>query len=331
MRIGLHYSFQAGPGESGHRVVERGLRDIAAADARGFSSVLFAEHHFLDDGWLPRPMLLAAAAAAVTSRMRIGTDIVILALHHPVAVAEEAAVLDLMSGGRAILGVGLGWVEAEFDGFGVPYRRRARIYQESIGQVRRLLAGEVVDGAGHYAFRGARVRPLPVNPAGVPLWLGALEDPGVRRAAASGDAWVMPPGHSLDRLRRQLALFRTARESAGLAPVTEQPLRREAFVAETDERAWELFAPGLRHEYGKVYRPLHPTYPDDDSLDHLRRWADGRFLVGSPETVAADLRRYEADLGVTECLVRFQLPGVSAQAVGDALDGLAETIALLDA
>jgi alkanesulfonate monooxygenase SsuD/methylene tetrahydromethanopterin reductase-like flavin-dependent oxidoreductase (luciferase family) len=329
VKIGLHYSFQVAPHESGQLVVERGLRDIAAADARGFSSVVFAEHHFLDDGWLPRPMLLASAAAAVTARMRIGTDIVILALHHPVAVAEEAAVLDLMSGGRAVLGVGLGWIEAEFDGFGVPYRQRARIYQESIGVVRRLLAGEEVDGEGHYSFRGARVRPLPVNPAGVPLWMGALEDPGVRRAAASGDAWVMPPGNRIDKLQRQLALFRETREEAGLPPAAEQPLRREAFVAETDEQAWELFAPGLRHEYGTVYRPLHPTYPDDDSIDNLRRWADGLFLIGSPETVAAELRRYEEVLGATECLVRFQLPGVSEGAISDALDGFAETISML--
>lgn len=99
MRIGLHYSFQAGPDESASAVIDDGLTDIAAADDAGFSSVVFAEHHFLDDGWLPRPMMLAAAAAAVTRRMRIGTDIVILALHHPVAVAEEAAVLDVMSGG----------------------------------------------------------------------------------------------------------------------------------------------------------------------------------------------------------------------------------------
>ncbi|MDG4788061.1 LLM class flavin-dependent oxidoreductase [Micromonospora sp. WMMD1102] len=329
MKIGLHYSFQVGPHESGQAVVDRGLRDIATADTRGFSSVVFAEHHFLDDGWLPRPMLLASAAAAVTTNMRIGTDIVILALHHPVAVAEEAAVLDLMSGGRAILGVGLGWIKAEFAGFGVPYEERARIYQESIGMVRRLLAGEVVDGHGHYSFTGARIRPLPVNPSGVPLWMGALEGPGVRRAATSGDAWVMPPGNRIDKLHRQLALFRETREEAGLPPAAEQPLRREAFVADTDDKAWELFAPGIRHEYGTVYRSLHPTYPDDDSIDNLKRWADGLFLIGSPETVAAELRRYEDELGVTECLVRIQLPGVSEGAIGDALDGFAQTITMV--
>lgn len=331
MKIGLHYSFQTAGDESVRACIERGLADIATADANGFSSVLFAEHHFLDDGWLPRPMMLASAAAAVTTRMRVGTDIVILALHHPVAVAEEAAVLDQMSGGRAVLGVGLGWIEREFAGFGVPYKQRARIYQDSIAVVRRLLAGETVDNAGHYSFAGARVTPGPANPEGVPIWMGALEDPGVRRAARTGDAWVMPPGNRLDRLREQLRLLRETRADAGLAPCTEQPLRREAFVAETDEEAWRLFAPGIRHEYGKVYRPLHPTYPDDDSLDNLRRWADGLFAIGSPETVAEEMRRYEAELGVTECLIRFQLPGVSEDAGRAALDGFAEVIKLLGA
>lgn len=329
MRIGLHYSFQVSPDESANAVIDAAMADISAADRDGFSSVVFAEHHFLDDGWLPRPMMLAAAAAAVTRRMRIGSDVVILALHHPVAVAEEAVVLDVLSGGRAVLGVGLGWIEREFAGFGVPYRRRARVYQESLDIVRRLLGGETVDHDGHYTFRGAQVRPRPVNPAGVPIWMGALEDAGVRRAARSCDAWVMPPGHALDRLVAQHRMFDDARASAGLSPVVERPLRREAFVAETDAKAWELFAPGIRHEYGEVYRPLHPTYPDVETIDNLRRWADGRFIVGSPETVAAEMDRYEKELGATECLVRFQLPGVSGGAVDDALTGFREVLSLL--
>lgn len=329
MNVGLHYSFQVAAGESVAGVIQAGLEDIRWADANGFTSVVFAEHHFLDDGWLPRPMLLAAAAAAVTRRMRVGTDIVILPLHHPVAVAEEAAVLDVMSGGRALLGVGLGWIQAEFDGFGVPYRRRARVYQRSIEIVRALLRGETVGDDGHYRFEGAKVRPLPANAAGIPFWMGALEDAGVQRAARSGDAWIMPPGHDLGRLVEQRRLFCDTRHAAGLDPVNEQPLRREAFVAESDATAWDLFAPGLRHEYGKVYRPLHPSYPENDTRDALRKWGAGRFLVGSPETVAAELRRYEHELGVTECLVRLQLPGVGEAAVREALRGFKDVIDLL--
>ena len=154
MRIGLHYSFQVAPGESSETVIRDGLEDIKWADANGFSSVVFASHHFFEDNWIPRPIQLATAAAAVTRNVRVGTDIIILPLHHPVAVAEEAALCDMISGGRFILGVGLGWQEGEYAGFGVPYRQRARIYERSIDIIQRLLKGETVsDRDGHIASR----------------------------------------------------------------------------------------------------------------------------------------------------------------------------------
>jgi alkanesulfonate monooxygenase SsuD/methylene tetrahydromethanopterin reductase-like flavin-dependent oxidoreductase (luciferase family) len=139
----------------------------------------------------------------------------------------------------------------------------------------------------------------------------------------------MPPGNRLPQLVRQRKMFDEVRATAGVPAVAEQPLRREAFVAETDQDAWELFAPGLRHEYGVVYRSLHPTYPDDDTLDNLRRWGEDMFVVGSPATVAADLRRYADELGVTECLVRFQLPHVSHGAIRECLEGFRDVMALL--
>ena len=108
MKIGLHYSFQVGSPKESSAVIRQALEDIVAADRDGFSSVVFAEHHFLEDGWIPRPMQLAAAAAAITRNMRVGTDIVILALHHPVAVAEEAAVAECSP--KAASCSAVGWV-----------------------------------------------------------------------------------------------------------------------------------------------------------------------------------------------------------------------------
>ena len=329
MKVGLHYSLQTTQGQPARDVMAAALEDIAAAEKLGFSSIVFAERHFREDSWLPRPLLLAAAAAALTKRMRVGTDIVVLPLHHPVAVAEETAVVDVLSGGRAILAVGLGSTKSEYDGFGVPFDQRATIYGRSIEIVRALLAGKTVDSDGHYAFKGAVIRPLPVNPSGVPLWLGAVNDTGVRRAALSGDAWVMPPNNDLGRLVRQRELFRATRELAGLPPPMEQPLRREAFVAETDEEAWRLFAPGLRHQYGKVYRALHPTYPEHDDLNALRKFGTGLFVVGSPKTVADELRIYESALGITEFLVRYQLPQVPPSAIRESLKGLHEVLGIL--
>jgi len=331
MKIGLHFSFQVAPEESSSATIRGGLADIAWADANGFSSVVFAEHHFMGDCWLPRPMQLAAAAAAVTTRMRIGTDIVILPLHHPVAVAEEASVADNISGGRFVLGVGLGWMANEFEGFGVPFARRASIYERSIGIVRRLLAGETVsEEEGQYRFRNATLRPLPVNPEGVPLWMGAVRDVALPRIARLGDAWVMPPGASLDVLLAQQQLLLEEREATGLPPLREQPLRREAFVAETDEKAWELYAPGLRHEYGVVYRPMYPDFPENDTIANMRKWGENVFVVGSPETVAAEFRRFGEALGATEVLVRYQLPKISRGAVRDSLHGFHEVLRLLE-
>ena len=325
MKIGLHYSFQVAPDERSDVVIRNGLDDIAWADAHGFSCAVFAEHHFFDDGWIPRPLQLAAAAAAVTRRMRVGSDIVILPLVHPVVLAEEAALVDVISGGRFVLGVGLGWMQSEYDGFGVPFRQRARIYERSIGLLRRLLAGEVVsDEEGHHKFSNARVRPRPVGP--MPLWMGGVADVALARVARLGDAWIMHPGGTLTELKCQQAILDAARAAAGLPPMRERPLRREIFVAENDRKAWELFAPGLRHEYGHVYRDLYPSYPADDSIDGLRKWGEGKVLVGSVETVTDQLLEFERELGATECLVRFQLPLVPRQAVRECLDGLAEVI-----
>jgi alkanesulfonate monooxygenase SsuD/methylene tetrahydromethanopterin reductase-like flavin-dependent oxidoreductase (luciferase family) len=330
MKIALHYSLQVAEGERTQQVMADGLEDIAWADRNGFSAVVFAEHHFMDDGWIPRPMILAASAAAVTKKIRVGTDITLIALHHPVAIAEEAAVIDNLSGGRFILGVGLGWMPNEYAGFGVPYKQRAAIYERSIGHVRRLLAGAIVsDTTGHHRFENARIRPLPVNPAGVPLWMGGVKDIALPRIARLADAWVMWPGATLNELVRQRKLFLELRAAAGLPPPSEQPFRREAFVAETDERAWALYAEGLRHEYGHVYKSLHPTYPANDSIDNLRRWGENMFVVGSPETVAAQLAQYEDELGATECMVRCQLPTVSRDAVREALRGFGEVIGIL--
>lgn len=335
MKIGLHYSFQVAPEaqrgvETSQKVIRDGLADIAWADANGFSSVMFASHHFMDDCWIPRPLQMATAAAAITKNVRVGTDIIILPLHHPVAVAEEAAMADIISGGRFVLGVGLGWKENEYAGFGVPYKQRARIYERSIGHIQRLLRGDTVsDADGHYRFENAQIQPLPVNPGGVPFWMGGMQEPALKRIARMGDAWVMGPGASLEHLKAQQAFIKAERAAAGKPAFTEWPLRREAFIADTEEKAWELYAPGLRHEYGHVYRNLYQGYPENDTLTNLRKWGEKLFLVGTPQTVAERLKVFGQGLGTTECLIRYQLPLIDRGAQRAALEGLKDVIDLL--
>lgn len=335
MKIGLHYSFQVDPsadgrGTASQTAIREGLEDIAWADVNGFSSVMFASHHFMDDCWIPRPLQMATAAAAITRNVRVGTDIIILPLHHPVAVAEEAAMADIISNGRFILGVGLGWKENEYAGFGVPYKQRARIYERSIGHIQSLLKGQTVsDADGHYRFENAQVRPQPVNPNGVPFWMGGIQDVALMRIARLGDAWVMGPGAPLEHLQKQQRVLKDARTTAGRPAFADWPLRREAFIADSEDKAWALYAPGLRHEYGVVYRGLYQGYPDNDTVLNLRKWGEKLFLVGTPATVAAQLKTFQQGLGATECLIRYQLPMIDRGALKDTLHGLKDVIGLM--
>ena len=216
-------------------------------------------------------------------------------------------------------------------GFGVPYRQRARIYERSIDHIRRLLRDETVsDSDGHYRFENARVRPQPVNPGGIPLWMGGLQEAALRRIARVGDAWVMGPGASLAHLRGQQRFLKDARAAAGLPAFQDWPLRREAFIADTVEKAWELYAPGLRHEYGVVYRTLYQGYPENDTVTNLRKWGENLFLVGTPQTVADQLKDFATGLGTTECLIRYQLPHIEADALKATLHGLKDVIGLVN-
>ena len=308
--VGVHMSVQS-YGRKWPEVVREVLDDVRLAEEVGLSSVLFAEHHFVEDAWVPRPLTMAAAAAAVTTRLRVGSDIAIAPLVHPVTMAEDAVVVDAISGGRCVLGLGAGWRVEDFVGMGVDPSQRYALFEDSVTAVRRLMNGEEVSHArGPYRMDRARLRVEPVQAGGPPIWIGATGRKGIRRAAVLGDAWIMSPQVRVAELAESKVLYDQAREAAGLPSPAERPLRREAFVAETEREAWEGFAAGLAHEYGIVYRSRHPDFPEGGSLADLQRWAEGLVVVGTPDTVREQLRELGTVLGTTEVLVRVHLPGI---------------------
>jgi alkanesulfonate monooxygenase SsuD/methylene tetrahydromethanopterin reductase-like flavin-dependent oxidoreductase (luciferase family) len=148
------------------------LELIERAEGWGVESVWLTEHHFFDDGYLSQPLTFAAAVAARTSSVRIGTAVVLGALRHPIHIAEEAAIVDLVSGGRLELGLGAGWAPAEFAAFGADLRRRYSLTDATLVAVRDALLG------------GA-ITPPPVQQP-IPLWLGYQGAQGARRAGRLG-------------------------------------------------------------------------------------------------------------------------------------------------
>ena len=307
MRFGLFVSAQYPAGEDPAARLDEHLEQVRFVRDAGFHSV-FAGQHFLP---APFQMLqsvpLLARLAAETGEMRVGAGILLLPLLNPVEVAEQAATLDVVTGGRFVLGVGLGYRAEENAAFGVP-EGRVRVFREKLDVVRRLLEGEEVTASGHgYRLERASLAPRPVSSPRPPIWMAANGDSAVRRAARLADTWFVNPHAALAEVERQLALFRAER---GSEP-EELPMLREACVAPTDEEAVAVARPYLARKYeAYVDWGQSDVLPPTDTL--RREWEElhaGRFLLGSPETVLQQVDALRT-LGVTELVLRVQWPGL---------------------
>ena len=169
------------------------LEFIAWTETLGFGQVWLAEHHGIDDGYLPSPLVVAAAVAARTQTLRISTGVGLAPFYHPVRLAEDMAVLDILSNGRVDLALGIGYLPQEAAAYGFDFKARGRLSDELLQIVRRLWAGETVTFEGEF-FRmdNARLTPRPVQQPTIPLFVGAVSAPGFRRAAQLGDGFIGP-------------------------------------------------------------------------------------------------------------------------------------------
>jgi len=165
---------------------------IAWTETIGFGGVWFAEHHGASDGYLPSPLVMATAVASRTKRLQIGTSIALAPFYHPVRLAEDTALIDIISNGRFKLALALGYVKAEAEGYGVDFAKRARRTDEMLQIIRRLWQGECVSFDGEfYRLSNTRIALLPVSEP-MELWIGGNSRPAYRRAARFGDGFFGP-------------------------------------------------------------------------------------------------------------------------------------------
>lgn len=331
LAFGLHFSCQSPEREWVH-IYQETLHQARLAEELGYRSVFLAEHHFLEDGWVPAPMVVLGGIAAVTEEVTLGTDVIVLPLHHPVAVAEQSAVLDLLSRGRFRLGVAIGWRDEEFQAFGVRKRERVKRTEEGIELMRALFTDEGVSYRGEvFVVEDLDLMPRPVQQP-IPIWVGGQSEPAIRRAAHMGDAWVTSQIETIDELEAEYAIYREALEEAGRSyEETYKPLRREAYIAEDDETAWEEVGESLLYEYGDVYGEYedagHVFRPGDDTaIEELREHAADRFIVGGPETAIEEFSVYADRLGVDELLLRMHFPGLDPAKTEQSMRLLADEV-----
>jgi alkanesulfonate monooxygenase SsuD/methylene tetrahydromethanopterin reductase-like flavin-dependent oxidoreductase (luciferase family) len=280
--FGILHDFRRPSGDGYVEYYEECLAEVELADQLGYDTVWLSEHHLTSDGMTPAPLVLAAAIASRTSRIRIGTSVLVLPLHHPLRAAEEAATVDLLSAGRLVLGVGQGYAEREFTAFGVPRRDRARLLEEGVAVLRSALAG------------GLEMTPSPGR--AVPLYVGGVTEQGLRRAARLGDGVIIYCATPAD-LRARRALLDE------VAPHTPLICTSVLHVADSADQAWAEAGPGIAYLEGQL-----DTYAGRSDTSVLRR-AD--YLVGTPAEVAERLAELAGELRFDHFAHWARLPGLT--------------------
>jgi alkanesulfonate monooxygenase SsuD/methylene tetrahydromethanopterin reductase-like flavin-dependent oxidoreductase (luciferase family) len=288
------------------------LEEAVYGEELGFDSVWLEEHHGIHNHYWPSPLMALAGIATRTTRVLLGTDIVILPFYHPVRAAEDTAMLDVISSGRVIFGAAIGYRPPEFELYDVSLDNRGARYAEMLKIMRALWTQDHVDHQGRFFKIKGSIEPRPVNP--IPIWLGGWGELSLKRAAQLGDAWVPGPTANLEKLLNAQKQYRAFLTDAGKIPADmPNPLTREVVIADTREQAWELAEKfvmvNYRDEYSGGWK--HPLIGSQDqtpiSLDSL---SSDRFIVGNPDDCIAQIKRFEKSFGVDHLICRLYFAGM---------------------
>jgi alkanesulfonate monooxygenase SsuD/methylene tetrahydromethanopterin reductase-like flavin-dependent oxidoreductase (luciferase family) len=327
MDFGLFYLMQRDDQWSEQAVYDSSLGQMLAAEPLGYSSVWIAEHHFNDYGLCPAPPVLAAFLAARTRTLRLGMGVSLLPLHHPVDLAEQLAVLDVVSGGRLDVGIGRGGTLQDYETFRSDRGdSRARV-EEGIALIQKSWSGEPFDFAGRFhSAERLHVRPRPVQRPHPPLFIAANSEDSVHSAARLGLPTLSSFFVPIEELQRRHRLYREVSLAAG---------RSEAEVEALEERAWGMRVVHVAPDRDAALRATEGpfmgyqrkmsvlrseatggTVPGsfDRSLLRLRAFsdylADGWALIGTAAEVREGLQKYLDATGYRHVLLLMALPGL---------------------
>ena len=306
MKVGLFINTQFPEGFSLTERVPEIVEQVRAARDAGFASLWFPHH------WLTQPMQMLqltpvmAYVAAHAEGMTIGPNILILPPLNPVHVAEEAATLDVLTGGKFILGVGLGYRPPEFDAFGIPLAERAPRFNEAIGLMRRLWTEDRVTHSGRfYAVNDAGLGARPVRPGGPPVYIAAQAPVSVRRAARIGDAWLIVNSSGIAKIAPLMQTYRAALQEYGRT-AAEYPITVECYVGARHATAHEECRGPLEYKYN-AYAAWGL---EDRTSASFEDFARDRFIIGDKASVKEEIARYREMLGVDHFIMRVQWPGL---------------------
>jgi probable F420-dependent oxidoreductase len=327
-------SAQLRPGETDWSTTYQETIALAVeAERLGLSSIWTTEHHFVDDGYMPSLLVVSAAIAAATSRIEIGTGVLLAPLHDPLRLAEDAATVGLISSGRLALGLGLGWSETEFAALGADIRRRGAAMEEILEILPEAWSGRPLErSSGIYRFPEVAVRPTPSRK--IPILIGGGAEPALRRAARLADGifanapvdklieqvgWI---SDELAKLGRDPSTFRVIHYSVMLPGQSEQ----EAMDRYQDD-LWQMMWKYSDMEASARRMGPPPTAPA--LTDETRsRIFERSTIAGTPDQIVDTLSGIRERVGIEiEFVTRSFLPTLGHAQQIELMQQLAEEVA----
>jgi alkanesulfonate monooxygenase SsuD/methylene tetrahydromethanopterin reductase-like flavin-dependent oxidoreductase (luciferase family) len=329
MKFGVFISAQQPRSDDSVRRFREAVQQARLAKQAGFDA-LAAGHHYLSPPYQSLQSLpLLTRLAAEAPGLELCLSVLLLAMLNPVQTAEDVATLDIISEGKVVFGIGIGYRDVEFEAFGMNSRQRVPRMLEALALIKRLWTEEVVTFEGkHFQLHDATCTIRPVQKPYPPIWIAANADPAVMRTARLGLPWLVNPHAALPTIERQWERYKQALAGAGHPMPAARPIVLEAHVAPTREAAVEAARPYLEAKYAAYAEwGQDKALPGEESFrvpfDELAR---DRFILGTPDEVIEQIEGRVRRLDSNYLIFRMGWPGMESDKVLRVIEMMGERV-----
>ena len=288
-------------------VYETALERFSIMDQTGYDAVWLAEHHFSSFSVCPSVHMMGTMAAARTKRLRIGMAVSLAPFYNPLRLAEEVALLDVLSGGRVNWGAGRGFERSEFAAFGIPGEESAPRFHETVEIVLKAWTNQRLSYQGRFfQYDGVEVLPKPVQTPHPPVWMAASSNPAIDWAAGQGHSILMDPHSSRTDLIRKRRHYAAKLIEAGFSDAgREIPMARLVAVDETAEKARAVAKRVAEWTIASYVGPAHSANVrqgpprDFGGKDPVDFYLEDVMIHGTPDSVVDQIQSFGAEIGMT--------------------------------
>ena len=296
-----------------------------AAEEAGFDGLFVGENHFPEEGTPPEkqgawgltsaPLVLCMAVAACTTRLRVGTAVLALPLHHAMEVAKQATALDVLSQGRFVLGVGIGMEANGFREYGIPFVNRVSLLEEGVEVMRRAWTEESFSITGRrYRLKDAALNVYPFQKPAIPLWFGARTEAGAKRAARLGGGILLDAATTLQETKDLVGAYRQVCAKRGVKPYVA--IMRDVCIGRSAVEArqqYEAAVVGRVRLYWQVeyLNEAYDPWVKEISSEEEVTWelaTRNRVIAGNPQECTEEIEQWRREVGCDYLMVEFLLP-----------------------